>query len=46
METDPHESLNLANDPAYAEVLEEYKAKLKAKQKELNDPWIMKWSYE
>ncbi len=46
METDPHESLNLANDPAYAEVLEDYKAKLKAKQKELNDPWIMKWSYE
>lgn len=46
IETDPEETLNLANDPAYAEKLEEYKAKLKAKQKELDDPWIMKWSYQ
>lgn len=46
METDPHESLNLATDPAYAEVLEAYKKKLKAKQKQLEDPWIMKWDYQ
>ncbi|RCS54919.1 heparan N-sulfatase [Bremerella cremea] len=46
IETDPHEELNLAEDPAYAKVLEEYKQKLKAKQKELDDPWIMKWEYE
>ena len=46
IETDPHESLNLADDPAYAEKLEEYKAKLKAMQKKLDDPWIMKWDYE
>lgn len=46
VETDPHEELNLAEDPAYAKVLEEYKKKLKAKQKELDDPWIMKWDYE
>lgn len=46
VETDPHEEHNLAEDPAYAKTLEAYKQKLKAKQKELDDPWIMKWDYE
>lgn len=43
---DPDESHNLADDDAYAEVLEKYKGKLKAKQNELHDPWVMKWRYQ
>jgi len=43
---DPYESNNLASDPAYAEVLEKYKQRLKAQQKKFQDPWIMKWEYE
>ncbi|MEO0475606.1 MAG: sulfatase [Planctomycetota bacterium] len=43
---DPYEGNNLADDPAYAEVLEAMKVKLKAMQKRTNDPWIMKWTYE
>ena len=46
IEANPEEYKNLANDPAYAEVLEQYIAKMKAFQKETNDPWIMKWDYE
>ena len=44
--TDPYESKNLATDPAFADVLEKYNTLLKAKQKELDDPWVMKWEYE
>ncbi len=43
---DPWEGKNLAADPEYAEVLERYKAKLKAFQGQTGDPWIMKWDYE
>ncbi len=43
---DPYEKDNLATDPKYAEVLDKYKAKLKAHQKLMHDPWIMKWDYE
>ncbi|MCM8531640.1 MAG: DUF4976 domain-containing protein, partial [Lentisphaeraceae bacterium] len=46
MQKDPNESKNLAIDPEFAKVLQEYKDKLKAFQKEMNDPWIMKWKYE
>ena len=43
---DPHESVNLANDPKHHALLAEYQAKLKAFQKQMDDPWIMKWDYE
>jgi N-sulfoglucosamine sulfohydrolase len=43
---DPHEVHNLASDTTYAKLLEEMKGKLKAFQKETNDPWILKWDYE
>ncbi|MEZ5330058.1 MAG: sulfatase [Verrucomicrobiales bacterium] len=43
---DPDEARNLANDPAYAEVLADYKSKLKRHQTEMEDPWVMKWDYE
>ncbi|QEG22815.1 sulfatase family protein [Mariniblastus fucicola] len=46
MENDPGESTNLADSPQHASVLKEYQLKLKSMQKELEDPWIMKWDYE
>ncbi len=46
LEADPHEVNNLADDPAHAEILATYKAKLKAFQKRTKDPWIVKWQHE
>ena len=46
IEKDPQEGHNLALSTEYADILEEYKAKLKAYQKKMQDPWIMKWDYE
>ncbi|MBT5020599.1 MAG: sulfatase, partial [Planctomicrobium sp.] len=43
---DPNESENLAGKTEYAEILKKYQERLKAFQKEMNDPWIMKWNYE
>ncbi len=43
---DPHETTNLAENPEFADVLKEYQERLKQFQKEMNDPWIMKWEYE
>jgi N-sulfoglucosamine sulfohydrolase len=44
--SDPDETRNLADDPQFATLLDEYKSKLKDMQKRTEDPWIMKWSYE
>ena len=44
--SDPNEGENLASRPEFQEVLREYQQKLKAFQKEMEDPWIMKWEYE
>ena len=46
IENDPHETRNLALEREFNDVLVEYQAKLKKMQKELRDPWIMKWDYE
>ena len=46
LEADPHEVRNLAADPAHAATLERMKQKLKAWQKQTDDPWIVKWQYE
>lgn len=46
IDQDPNESTNLADNPEYAEILAKYKARLKAFQKDMDDPWIMKWDYE
>lgn len=43
---DPLESTNLVGDPAYAKVLADLQAKLKAFQARTGDPWILKWDYE
>jgi N-sulfoglucosamine sulfohydrolase len=46
IEADPDETTNLADSSGHQDILERYKAKLKAMQKEMDDPWIMKWDYE
>ncbi|MFK8112749.1 MAG: sulfatase [Rubripirellula sp.] len=43
---DPDETTNLAESEGHQDILEKYKAKLKRMQKEMEDPWIMKWDYE
>ncbi len=46
MASDPNEANNLAQEEEFAQVLSDYKAKLREFQKRMNDPWIMKWDYE
>lgn len=46
LENDPHEVVNLADNPNHRDKLNEMKAKLKAFQKQTKDPWILKWDYE
>ncbi len=46
IENDPHETTNLALRREYNDTLVEYQEKLKAMQKDLQDPWIIKWEYE
>jgi len=46
IDVDPTEKTNLASDPAYAGKLAEYQDKLKAFQKKMQDPWILKWDHE
>lgn len=40
LEADPDEQVNLAEDPAYAEVLEEMRGRLAAWQEETDDPFL------
>jgi len=46
LQNDPHEVVNLADDPKHQDRLDEMKAKLKAFQEQTKDPWILKWEYE
>ncbi len=46
LDVDPDEVKNLADDPAYAELLAEMQGRLKAHQERTNDPWILKWEHE
>ena len=46
MESDPDESNNLAEDPAYKKTLDEYCERMKKTQVVLEDPWVSKWNYE
>jgi len=43
---DPEETTNLAESTGHQDILEQYKDKLKKMQREMEDPWIMKWDYE
>lgn len=46
IKADPHESRNLADSPGHGDILKLYQEKLKSMQKQMDDPWIMKWNYE
>ena len=46
LEADPHETKNLAEDPAHQTTFETLQAKLKKWQEATNDPWDTKWTYE
>ncbi len=46
IDEDPYEAHNLANDPDHREALTRYQEKMKQFQKQMGDPWIMKWNYE
>ena len=43
---DPHESTNLAGDPAFAELLADLDARLAEHQRRTADPWLLKRTYE
>jgi N-sulfoglucosamine sulfohydrolase len=43
---DPNETVNLAGDPAHADLLSALKEKLRTFQKRTKDPWILKWDRE
>ena len=46
LDADPHETKNLAEDPAHQTTFETLQAKLKKWQEATNDPWDTKWTYE
>ncbi len=46
IQSDPHETTNLATSDGHRDILHAYKTKLKQYQEEFQDPWIMKWDYE
>ncbi len=46
LEADPHETKNLADDPAHKVTLETLQAKLHKWQAATKDPWDSKWTYE
>ncbi len=46
LDNDPHEVHNVADDPAYRDVLERLKGRLRTFQERTKDPWVLKWDYE
>jgi len=46
VERDPDEIVNLADNLQYADLVEEFCAKIKRFQQETQDPWEHKWIYE
>ncbi len=46
MQEDPNESNNLADDPAYADILEDYKERIRQFQINTEDPWYINWVYQ
>lgn len=46
LERDPHETVNLADDPAHAELRKELVGRLQAFQAATRDPWLHKWTRE
>jgi N-sulfoglucosamine sulfohydrolase len=46
LSADPHETVNLAENPEHAALLTELQQKLRAWQEQTKDPWITKYRYE
>jgi len=46
LDEDPDEVNNLAADPAFADMVEDFKERIKVYQKATKDPWLHKWEYE
>jgi N-sulfoglucosamine sulfohydrolase len=46
LESDPHETINLADDPEYARTLATLQKKLREFQERTRDPWVVKYRYE
>lgn len=46
VEADPHEIINLADNPEFTKTLESLQSQLKTFQEETRDPWIVKYKYE
>ena len=46
LQSDPHETLNLADDSAHAEQLGQIQTQLREWQMQTRDPWELKWKYE
>ena len=43
LEKDLNELKNVANDPAYAQVLSDLRARLRKMMEETKDPWVVKY---
>lgn len=46
LDQDPNESVNLAIDDKYADVLEQMQTKMKAYQLRTSDPWLIMWDHD
>jgi N-sulfoglucosamine sulfohydrolase len=46
LEQDPDEVINLAGDPAYATLVQDFCDKIRQFQHDTQDPWLHKWTYE
>jgi len=46
LENDPHEVVNVADNPQYKDILDNLRARLRKWQEDTNDPWIVKYIYE
>ena len=46
LKVDPHETINLADDPAHQETRDRMIAKLQKFLNETKDPWAIKWTRE
>lgn len=46
LESDPNETINLAYNEEYVELLASMKEKLKTFQKKTSDPWIIMWDHD
>jgi N-sulfoglucosamine sulfohydrolase len=46
LKKDPHELVNLADDPGHKHIFASLLVKIKEQQRKTGDPWVGKWSHE